>query len=315
MLFGVRKITVQSVVSFFRRVFSIALYVINTLFWFVPIVLCGIAKLLPLRPWQTFVSRIAKACASAWVACNTLNQKLFTPVMLKVNGLEQLKRKDWYLVIANHQSWVDILVMQRIFHGRIPFLNFFLKKELIYVPFLGLAWWALDFPFMKRTSKSQLKKNPKLKGKDIETTRKACEKFKAMPVSIVNFVEGTRFTEAKHKRQSSPFKHLLKPKAGGIAFVMQAMGEQINRVVNVTIHYPNGVPTFMDFVGGLVKQVNLDVQVMPVPTHLIGDYANDPEFRVQFQGELNAIWQEKDRVFEQLETAGANVQTQGVEPC
>ena len=98
-----------------------------------------------------------------------------------------------------------------------------------------------------RTSKSQLKKNPKLRGKDLETTRKACEKFKEMPVSVVNFVEGTRFTVQKHARQNSPFPYLLKPKAGGVAFVMQAMGEQISKVVNVTIHYPEGIPTFMDF--------------------------------------------------------------------
>lgn len=291
----------MEVMSVIRSVLSLIFYTLNTLIWFVPIFACGLLKLIPFKPLQKLMSWIAKSCATAWVSFNGLNQKLCTPTKLNVTGLEDVKLKDWYLVIANHQSWVDILVLQRVFNRKIPFLNFFLKKELIYVPILGLCWWALDFPFMTRTSKSQLKKNPKLRGKDLETTRKACEKFKEMPVSVVNFVEGTRFTEQKHARQSSPFPHLLKPKAGGIAFVMQAMGEQISKVVNVTIHYPDGIPTFMDFAGGKVKQINVHVDIRPVSKELIGDYTGDSEFRVGFQSELNRLWEEKELTLQQLE--------------
>ncbi|MCG7551413.1 acyltransferase [Pseudoalteromonas sp. Of7M-16] len=288
--------------SLVRQIVGLILYVLNTLVWFVPIFICGVLKLIPIPILQRLLSKLAKSCASMWVAGNNINQSFISPYHLQVSGADALDTKDWYLVIANHQSWVDILVLQRVLHRKIPFLNFFLKKELLYVPFLGLAWWALDFPFMTRTSKSQIRKNPKLKGKDIETTRKACEKFKTMPVSIVNFVEGTRYTEEKHQRQNSPFKHLLKPKAGGIAFVMQAMGEQINQVVNVTIHYPNGVPTFMDFVAGKVGQINVQVELMPVSDKLVGDYTGDNEFRVQFQGELNRLWSEKDKSIDELAT-------------
>jgi 1-acyl-sn-glycerol-3-phosphate acyltransferase len=185
--------------------------------------------------------------------------------------------------------------MQRLLHNRIPFLNFFLKKELIYVPFLGLAWWALDFPFMSRTSKAQLRKKPSLRGKDIETTRKACEKFKEVPVSIVNFVEGTRFTKNKHERQNSPFQNLLKPKAGGVAFVLEAMGDQLSKIVNITIHYPDGIPTFVDFASGQVKRIQVHVEVMPINDALVGNYSQDTEFRVKFQSELNKLWQDKEQ--------------------
>ncbi|TMO53132.1 acyltransferase [Pseudoalteromonas phenolica] len=286
--------------SFLRSIFSLIFYCLNTLFWFVPIFLFGLIKLIPFKPLQTLFGVLAKGCASNWVATNSVIQNVFAPYKIELTGLDTLKRKDWYLVIANHQSWVDILVLQRVLHNQIPFLNFFLKKELLYVPFLGLAWWALDFPFMTRSSKSQLKKNPKLKGKDIETTRKACEKFKTMPVSVVNFVEGTRFTPEKHSRQKSPFKNLLKPKAGGIAFVMQAMGEQINQIVNVTIHYPDGIPTFMDFASGKVKRVQVHVETQGADDKLIGDYSADNQFRVQFQAELNTLWQQKDAQLEKL---------------
>ena len=287
--------------SWIRCVFSIFFYTINTLIWFVPIFICGLIKLIPIKPLQKLMSWTAKQCASIWVTFNTLNQKLLTPTKLSVTGLEELKLKDWYLVIANHQSWVDILVLQRVFNRKIPFLNFFLKKELIYVPVLGLCWWALDFPFMTRTSKSQLKKNPKLRGKDLETTRKACEKFKEMPVSVVNFVEGTRFTEEKHNKQNSPFQRLLKPKAGGIGFVLQAMKGNLSKVVNVTIYYPDGEPNFLDFLSGKIKRVNIAIETQDIGDSLKGDYVNDRAYKIQFQKWVNQLWLDKDKKMLQLE--------------
>ncbi|SFD39679.1 acyltransferase [Pseudoalteromonas denitrificans] len=284
-----------SVLSKLKRIICIGFYAVNTLFWVLPIIVCGFLKLLPIKPWQKLISWLAKSLAGNWVACNSVIQNVLTPFKFEVTGLEELKAKDWYLVIANHQSWVDILVMQRLLHNRIPFLNFFLKKELIYVPFLGLAWWALDFPFMSRTSKAQLRKKPSLRGKDIETTRKACEKFKEVPVSIVNFVEGTRFTKNKHERQNSPFQNLLKPKAGGVAFVLEAMGDQLSKIVNITIHYPDGIPTFVDFASGQVKRIQVHVEVMPINDALVGNYSQDTEFRVKFQSELNKLWQDKEQ--------------------
>jgi 1-acyl-sn-glycerol-3-phosphate acyltransferase len=233
--------------------------------------------------------------ASNWVAVNTLIQKLFNKTEIKVTGLEQLTIKEWYLVICNHQSWVDIVILQRIMHKKIPFLKFFLKKELIFVPFLGLAWWALDFPFMKRYSQSFIKKNPHLKGKDVETTRKACAKFKHKPVSIMNFIEGTRFTNEKHDKQSSPFQNLLKPKAGGIGFVLEAMGGNLHKIVNITIHYPEGIPTFSDFLAGRIKQVNVNVEVSQIGDALIGDYVRDRAFKIKFQKWVNQLWLDKDQ--------------------
>ena len=155
---------------------SALLYGLNTLFW-VPLVLAlAVLKLLvPLKPWRTFMTYLLDACAVGWISVNNFNQRLFSRTTLEVSGLEGLARNDWYLVIANHQSWVDILLLQRVFNREVPFLKFFLKQQLIWVPFLGLDWWALDFPFMRRYSKSFLAKNPHLKGKDMETTKKACE--------------------------------------------------------------------------------------------------------------------------------------------
>ena len=274
---------------------SLALYFINTLVWLVPILIFSLLKVLvPFAPWQKLMSYLLDAMASNWVAVNTFNQKLFTSVKFHVTGLEKLTLNDWYLVVSNHQSWVDILVLQRVLHGKIPFLKFFLKKELIYVPFLGLAWWALDFPFMKRFSREFLAKNPHLKGQDIETTRKACAKFKHKPVSVMNFLEGTRFTFAKHAKQQSKFNYLLKPKAGGIAFVLDAMREHLTTIVDVTIYYPQGIPTFIDFVSGKVTDVYVDIKTIPIDDNIIGDYFNDDDYKVHFQQWVNQLWCDKD---------------------
>ncbi|MEW6989727.1 acyltransferase [Colwelliaceae bacterium 6441] len=274
---------------------SMILYTINTIFWLLPIVVFSILKaLVPIDLWRKIFSYLLDRMASNWVVVNTLIQKLFNKTKLVVTGLENLEKKQWYLVISNHQTWVDIVVLQRILRGKIPFLKFFLKKELIYVPFLGIAWWALDFPFMKRYSQSFIKKNPHLKGKDIETTQKACAKFKHKPVSIMNFIEGTRFTHEKHDKQNSPFQHLLKPKAGGIGFVLSTMGDQLNKVLDITIYYPETTPTFIDFLCGRIKEVYIDIEVKDIDQSLTGDYVNDRAHKIQFQKWVNQLWLDKD---------------------
>lgn len=286
-------------------VISIIVYFINTIFWVIPIVCLSFFKLIPIRPWRTLLSHLLDGCATSWISINTLIQSLSTPTQIEVTGAKGLSRKDWYLVISNHQSWVDILILQRIFNHKIPFLKFFLKKELIWVPFLGMAWWALDFPFMSRHSKSFLAKNPHLKGKDLQTTKKACEKFRNKPVSIMNFVEGTRYTPYKHQRQSSPFNYLLKPKAGGLAFVLGAMGNQLHKLLDVTIYYPQGIPTFWDFVCGKVPSIQVQIQILSVEELLNSDafaqdYFDNPAQRVKFQRWLNHLWQQKDATIDRL---------------
>lgn len=280
---------------------SLLLYIVNTLFWFIPLMLLAILKLLPITRWQAWMSYLVDAVAVAWISLNNFTTHIFTSIKWRVEGLETLSRKDWYLIIANHQSWADILILQNIFNRKIPFIKFFLKKELLYVPFMGLCWWALDFPFMKRYSQQLLKKRPELKGKDIATTRKACEKFRYKPVSIMNFVEGTRFTQEKHDKQQSPFRYLLKPKAGGTAFVLGTMGEQLHKLLDVTIHYPQGIPSFWDYISGKVHAITVNIKVLPISKELIGDY-DDQAYRERFQQWLNQLWVEKDQQLATLQT-------------
>ncbi len=278
---------------------SFAGFVVNTIFWVIPIFITAFLKLIiPFKIWRKLCDSVLNWLASSWTAVNNINLLLVSGTRWDVRGIEGLKTDAWYLVVSNHQSWVDILVLQKIFHRKIPFLKFFLKKELIWVPLLGLAWWALDFPFMKRYSRAFLEKYPHLRGKDIEITRKACKKFETIPVSIMNFMEGTRFTSSKHAKQGSPYRYLLRPKSGGIAFVLSAMGDHLNSIVDVTIVYPQGVGTFWDLICGRIRDIRVRVKLIAIADEIRGDYFNDREFKQRFQGWINARWADKDQQIE-----------------
>ncbi|HOO72249.1 MAG TPA: acyltransferase [Spirochaetota bacterium] len=277
-------------------IITVLYLIVNTLFWALFLYPVTLLKVVfRFKFMTTFFNHILDSIAFIWIACNNLGLALTRKIEWNVTGIDDLKNKEWYVVISNHQSWTDIVVLQKIFNGKIPFLKFFLKKELIWVPILGTAWWALDFPFMKRYSKSFLEKNPHLKGKDIEITKKACAKFKYIPVSIMNFVEGTRFTWEKQAKQQSPYRNLLKPKSGGVGFVFSTMGEQITSILNVTIAYPGGPYTFWDFLCGKVTDIMVDVETIPLTANLLGDYINDSGYRDRFQNWLNFLWDEKDK--------------------
>ena len=272
------------------------LLLINTLFWSCLLFpLTFLKVIIPVAPVRKVLTSLLAAVANAWISCNSGWMILTQKMNWTIERPDNLSRNGWYFVLSNHQSWVDILVLQHTLNGRIPLLKFFLKQELIKVPIMGAAWWALDFPFMKRYSKEYLAKHPEMKGKDLDTTRAACEKFKDMPTSVMNFLEGTRFTQKKHDETGSPFKHLLKPKAGGMAFAMSAMGDQFQSILDVTINYPDGIPTFWDFMQGKMPRCNVIVEEKPIPAELInGDYETDDSYRLHFQQWVQKLWEEKD---------------------
>lgn len=248
---------------------------------------------LPFAAVRRGLDQVLMSLAEGWIAINGWWMALVQRIHWDVTGLDGLRRRGWYLVSSNHQSWVDILVLQKVFHRRVPFLKFFLKRQLLFVPVMGLAWWALDFPFMRRRSGSR--------AQDLATARRACEKFRLIPTSVMNFLEGTRFSPAKRDAQASPYKHLLKPKAGGLATALGAMGERFDALLDVTIVYPHGVPTFWDLLSGKVRGVVVRVCERKIPADLLeGDYEGDPEFRARIQAWLHTLWTEKDARIEEI---------------
>lgn len=282
-------------------ILSVLGLLINTCIWMIPIHFAAFLKIMSnKRLYQRFDDLLA-TFAEMWASGNEVWMKLMHKTHWDVSGHLNLNYKGWYLINSNHQSWVDIFVLQKVFNKRIPFLKFFTKEQLKYFPVFGTAWWALDYPFMKRYSKEYLKKHPEKKGQDIETTKRLCERFSLKPTAVVNFLEGTRFTQAKHDYQKSPFKYLLKPKAGGIAFTLNVMGDKFQSMLDVTIVYPEGIPSFLGFMCGDLHQVTVKVRQLNIPKEYVyGDYQNDVQYRENFQKWVNVLWEEKDELMGQL---------------
>ena len=273
---------------------------INPVAWFVPLLILAVFKLLvPIRQVRAVLNRGLMGIGEGWVSCNTALIRGAGSTDWRISGAEDLRRDGWYLVLANHQTWVDILVLQAVLNRRIPFLKFFIKQQLIWFPVMGFAWWAMDMPFMKRYSAAYLSRNPHMKGKDFETTRRACQKFRDTPTSVINFLEGTRFSIEKKDRHNSPYRHLLRPRAGGFAVAMTSMGDMFTSILDVTLVYPDGPAKFWDLCCGRHVEVIVDVRKRPVEDWLItGDYENDREWRRRVQAWLGDIWQEKDELIQ-----------------
>ncbi|CAM2974841.1 acyltransferase [Legionella worsleiensis] len=274
----------------------------STTLCFIPVLFMGLLKLIPHKPWQALCTRSVDAIATFWCGINNFYVNNMQNITWDITGLNNLNAKDWYLVIANHQSWLDIVILQRLFNKKIPVLKFFIKDQLKWIPLLGFSWWAMGCPFMKRYSKEYLAKKPHKQGKDLVSTIKAIETFKKTPASIMNFVEGTRFTPTKKEQQQSPYNHLLKPKAGGISFIISTMGSQINSLLDVTIVYSEKNHSLWDFLCKRIRSIKIHIRQIPIPTQFTSlNLINDSATQNEFKDWLNNHWAEKDTLIASLQ--------------
>jgi 1-acyl-sn-glycerol-3-phosphate acyltransferase len=282
-------------------ILALVVLMFTTILCFIPIFFFGLIKLIPYQPLRNRCTINIDAVATRWCDMNNRYINRHKLSKFQCSGFENIPSQNWYLVVANHQSWLDIVVLQQVLNRKIPILKFFIKDQLKWIPCLGFAWWAMGCPFMKRYSKSYLAKKPHKKGKDVEATLKAIETFKKTPASIMNFVEGTRFTADKQIEQQSPYQHFLKPKAGGIGFVIAAMNKHINSLLDVTIIYPDEHHSLWDFLCKRIKLIKVHVRELPIPAEFREPNATDnPDTEIKFREWLNEQWAEKDRIAKEL---------------
>jgi len=290
-----------------RGVVAGALMAVNTVALATPLVLLSLLKLvLPFAAVRRVLDPVLNFIAERWIDNNGLVLALVQRTAWDVQGVDELRGGGWVLVTSNHRTWVDILVLQRVLGHRLPLLKFFLKQELIWVPLLGLAWWALDFPFLRRHGPEALKKHPELKDQDRQSARRACERFRLTPTSVMTFPEGTRFTPAKHEATGRKWRHLLPPKSGALAVALDAMGPQLRTGIDVTLAYPDGTPTFWEFVCGRCPRVVVRARELSLPDTLragVGEHPTDSQerrFRAEVQRWIDEVWRAKDDELEQL---------------
>ncbi|MFZ5527146.1 MAG: acyltransferase [Pseudomonadota bacterium] len=284
------------VISAVKGVLASAQLLVGTFVLFfglmVPVAL--VKLLVPIKPVRKVADVLLNFIAETWIQNNNLWVRWANRKPWHLPDASHLSRKGWYLVSCNHQSWADILVLQRVFNRRIPMLKFFIKHELIYVPILGLAWWALDFPFMRRKGGASV-------AQDLAVARKACEKFRVIPTSVISFLEGTRYTQAKHDKQKSPYKHLLRPKTGGIAMALETLGDQFDALLDVTIVYPKGVPEFHHLLLGQVDDVIVTFREVPIPKSLqMPEDSTASAYRAELQAWMGEMWARKDAEISEL---------------
>lgn len=269
--------------------------------------LAVIKRLLPPGGVANAINRGLSFVGELWGSVNRVVLGSYRGMKWDIRLPPGLEREGRYLVLCNHQSWVDIMAMQYALNWRVPFLRFMLKQELIWVPFLGLAWWSLDFPFLRRYSRQQLLDNPALRDKDLENAARACEKLKHIPVCMVSFPEGTRFTPEKHAQQQSPYRHLLRPRYGGIGQVLYSFGNALDTAIDVSVHYPAGPPTFWALISGQVKAISLHAGLRPIDPALRGvDFRADSASQRELRHWLDLIWAEKDRWLEAAANSSEN---------
>ena len=243
-----------------------------------------------------FMSRVLARVAEFWSSVNQWVTRCYRSLEWDVQLPDGIAHDKSYLIFCNHQSWVDIVVLQHILNRKAPLMRFLMKQQLIWVPFLGFAWWALDMVFLKRYSREELLKNPELRGKDLENAARACEKLKHIPVSMMTFPEGTRYTREKSQQQNSPYKNLLKPRYGGIGQVLHIFGDTLDTLIDVTIVYPHGTPNIWQLLSGQLRKISVDIQLRPVAVDIRGqDFRSDSAAKLRLKTWVNNIWEEKDQ--------------------
>lgn len=288
----------------FIFVIHTSLQISNLALWGTLVISFGLIKfILPHPGFRHFISALMNRFLFSFGRWSVALIECFNDVQIERRINTPLSEKEWYLIIANHLSYLDIVLLIEFAAGRVAAPKFFLKRELIWLPFVGLGAWALDMPFMRRYTQAYIQKNPHKKGKDIETTTRYCLRFKELPTTIINFVEGTRFTLLKHQQRQSTYKHLLPPKAGGVMFTLATMGKLFNSILDISLAYPNSERhPMLSVLSGQTKLIIIDVQAVPLPELPTAADINDSDARSLFQQWINSVWADKDKRLEQLHT-------------
>jgi 1-acyl-sn-glycerol-3-phosphate acyltransferase len=278
-----------------RGIVALLWIIADTLVGCVPLYLLGLLRLISPPAWRPPLVRGMHAIVQTWAAGNRLIFRVLGIIQVRPQWpAGELSEDQWYLVVSNHQSWADILILQNTFQGRIPILKFFTKRQLQWVPLIGAAMWFLGFPYVRRLSRERIAANPELAELDRAATLDACRGFRDHPTSVLAFLEGTRFTAAKHASQDEArFDNLLNPKLGGVSYVVTALGDRLDAVIDVTLVYDGGPPTFWQLLQGRCPRVDMLVERRELPA--AARNADDPDAaREALRPWLDAIWREKD---------------------
>lgn len=284
-------------IAHIRAVLTLAFVILNLSFWILPLTVLMLAKwLLPFPGVRSAIYRVMARIYQIAVGWDSWVLFRVMGINITLTGDEMTFPGQFYLAMANHQSWSDILILQHLFNRNAPILKFLVKRELIYLPIVGLICWAYDFPFLHRRGSQQM---PPVAGPgddDARNLSKALTLFLRSSATIMNFAEGTRYTTEKAEKQRSPYRHLLKPRAGGLATILEILGDRLAAVLDITIVYDTGRPHFWHFLAGRISNVRVHVRTIAA-REIFAETGSpaDADHAKKVAGWINQQWASKDR--------------------
>lgn len=241
--------------------------------------------------------RLAAGIAGVWA--DFMRWLLTTlPIQWVITG-EKLNPKGTYLVLANHQSWIDIMMVMVVLGKGTTLPRFFMKWELVYMPVINICAWALDFPIMRRYTQEDIKGRPELKNRDFDYAHDVLSRNPDQACVVVNYAEGTRFTPEKHRKNRSPYQHLLKPKVGGPQLALDCLRNRLDGIVDITLAYPGATLSVWHLLSGQVPKVMIHVETIDLPEGLEKTPETLAELKA-FRGWMNSIWAQKDARLERM---------------
>src|ERR1044072_4211874 len=91
--------------------FGTLLLAANTIVHVPFVIIAALMKaLMPWRGERRFWNAVLMAIAASWIGCNTAMLKTITRFRITTSIDAKLDNQGHYLVLANHQSWVDIQI-------------------------------------------------------------------------------------------------------------------------------------------------------------------------------------------------------------
>ena len=278
-----------------RAILALSIMLISSAFSCVLFFMLRTTNMILLRQNKVniYINKVTKSLYFLWININELLITRLLRIQIDIPQINQMSENNWYILTSNHQSFFDIILVQ-IFCKRHKLYNkFFMKESLIYLPFIGISCWGLDFVFIKRFSKKDLKRNPEKIAKQHNYILQKCELYKTYPCTIVNFIEGTRYT--KNKAAKSSYKNILGPQPMGLSLLMTTMQPKIKQVLDISIVYPDRVDNFFDLFFQSNHKILLSCNIIDVDHSHAGDYRNDKNYRASFNKWLKEIWRSKDQ--------------------
>ena len=279
--------------AWLRGSLAIAFIAVNTILVCAPLYLMALLRLPLVGGWRRTLTKRMDMAIDLWVSANRGLLRALRSVDLDVVWPPApLRRDQWCMVVSNHQTWADILLLQTVLRPALPPLKFFTKQQLIWLPLAGLAMKLLGFPYVRRGRPNADGSRAEAASKDREATLAACAVFRNHPTAVLSFLEGTRFTAAKRAAQGSRFERLLNPRIGGLGYVLAGLGEQLHQLVDVTIFYPDGAPGFWAFLGGRRRRVRMWIETHEATAAMRGPDAATQ--RTELKPFVESLWRAKD---------------------